>query len=515
MSYLHAGRARSRAGVALQLEEMAWTEDGVIPALRPATERTGGARCHHESIPRGLERMANLRRLMIAPRQSNAQHIRSTALGIRYRFYMAAFLLSSVGTGVVLPFTAVYIDSVLKFGAGGAAAYFAVSAATSLTTGLAAGGLVDRIGARVVGVIGAGTMAIGYIVLGLATTRTHVILSAVAVGSGLAFFQPAFTPTAARLVPEPARRKAFAVRNLVMNVGLGIGAALATVVTRRNETLRALFMFDAASYVPLALALWVFGGPGRSPTSQDHRRNVGYRRLLTSRPFLWLSATQLLVWLFGFAQLNSSVPLLIHGPMGESTKVIGAIVVANTVAVVALQYPLARWFERFSVGHVLTLTGLMWAVAFGSGAAAAAAAGQLRYALLFVFAVVFAIGEAAYSSSFFVLLTQLAPEGSLGRATGVTSLAVNAGSIAGPAIGIVLISHLRPTMSWSVLGVAAALPFVAAGGLNLSMKHRVDDATPSVLPFGPSWEAVPCFRGRIVLHTDGTLSVKPYQERAA
>jgi len=397
--------------------------------------------------------------------------------------FMAGYSLSCFGSGLILPFTAIYIDSHLGLGPGYVAAFFALLAATSVIAGLMSGRVVDHVGVGLPGVLGSAGMGAGYLILALADSAVLVPVSAVVVGIGTGFFHPAFTPAAASLAPESLRRRVFAVRHLVMNLGLGVGAGVAALASPEGAALRLLFVLNAVSYVPLAAVLWwVGGGVQAASRSSSAGRIRGYRLLLRSRLILLLCTTQLLIALFGFAQLGSSVPLLIHDRMGETTRIVGIVMVANTVAVVVLQYPLARLFEHLTEGSTLALTGLVWVAAYGSGALAALTSGSARHILLFAFPVLFAAGEAAYSSSFYPMLTRLAPDAALGRASAVATLAFSLGNIVGPAVGVLVVSQLAAVGSWSCLSAAAALPLATAVALVVTLRRASAAASAAESP---------------------------------
>jgi MFS family permease len=385
---------------------------------------------------------------------------------------MAGYLMSCIGSGLVLPFTAIYIDTYLGLGPRYVVAFFGVQTAASLIAGLIGGRLVDHYGQRVPGTIGASSIGLGYLGLAVAHTGWHIVASAVVVGLGTGLFYPAFTTAAASLAPDALRRRAFAVRHLVMNAGLGVGAGLAALAAGGTGRFRELFGLDAASYLPLMAVLWHAGtsSGSRALAAVGGAGRTGYGAVLRARPVLLLSVTHLLIALVGFAQFGASVPLLMHGPMGESARIVAAVVVVNTAAVTTLQYPLARLYERFAETLTLGLTGLIWMLAYGAGALAALATGSARIALLCTFAVMFAVGEAAYSSSFFALLTRLAPSQTVGRATAVATQAWSLGNIVGPAIGVTVVGHFSPAGSWLILSAAASLPIVATLAVVLSVR---------------------------------------------
>jgi MFS family permease len=384
---------------------------------------------------------------------------------------MAGYLMSCIGSGLVLPFVAIYIDSYLRLGPGYVVAFFGIQTAVSLAAGLAAGRIVDQWGQRLPGTIGAASIGLGYLVLAVAHAGWHIVASSAIVGLGTGLFYPAFTTTTVSLVPDSLRRRAFAVRHLIMNAGLGGGAGLAALVIGQTGRFRELFLLDAASYLPLMAVLWQAGSTaGSRARAQAGEKLAGYREVLRARPIMALAVTNLLIALVGFAQFGASVPLLVHGPMGESARIVAAVVFVNTAAVTALQYPLARLYEHLAETVTLGLTGLIWMVAYCAGALACAAQGSARVAALCAFAIIFAVGEAAYSSSFFALLTRLVPKETVGRTTAVATQAYSLGNIIGPAIGVAVVSHFSSVVSWLVLVAAAGLPIASTLAAAVSLR---------------------------------------------
>ncbi len=400
----------------------------------------------------------------------------SQRLGPRVAVLMTGYSLSCLGSGLILPLTAIYIASYLHLGSGYAGIFFAVLATMSVLAGLMGGRLVDRCGPRHPGALGAAAMGAGYAILARAQSRLAVPISAGVVGLGTGLFNPAFTAAVAQLSPNVLRRRAFALRHLVMNAALGTGAGLAALLAAQHGSLRVLFVLNAASYAPVAAALWWAGRPRtRDDATRNGLRQRGYREVLRSRVLLVLCLTQLLIAIFGFAQFSVSVPLILHDSMRETTRLVGAVMVANTVAVVVLQYPLARAFEHITERLTLALTPLIWMVAYGSGALASVTSGAMRTALVLAFAVLFAAGEAAYSSSFYSMVTRAVSPDAVGRAIALATTAFSVGMVAGPAIGVLLVSQFNATASWLALAVAAAMPFASAMIL-APMARRADVA---------------------------------------
>jgi MFS family permease len=399
----------------------------------------------------------------------------------RFVLLMAGFAISTAGTGLILPFTAIYLTAQLHLGNTVTAAYFVCTGATAVAVSLLGGQLADKIGARSVGSLGTLAMAAGYLMLGWSSSAAAVLASAAVVGAGNGLFQPAFTPIIASTVSEGYRRRAFAIRHLIMNAGLGIGAVLGSWLVGRAGVLHLLFLGNGLSYVPLAAVLWLAGAAASASRARRPPQKATYRRLLASRPVALLTLTQFFVAALAFAQLTTSVPLLVEERMGFTSRVVGAVFVANTLAVIVLQYPLAKLFDRISESATLVCAILLWILAFTSGTAAALTGGGVRTALLFTFPVVFALGEAAHACSFYSLLARVSPKESFGRANALVSLAYTLGNLSGPALGIALIGGLHPAGAWLALTIPFLLPLAAAALLDRGIRP----AEPSAERAGP------------------------------
>jgi MFS family permease len=398
-----------------------------------------------------------------------------------YRFLLAGFTLSSAGSGLVLPLTAVFISQELGLGPAGAARYFAVVALVAAVLTPVTGRLLDRIQPRLVAVAGLAMLALGFGALGAARTPAQVLACAAAVGAGNALMLPALTPNLAAVVPAELRREAFSVRYAAMNLGIGIGAAVGGVaVSRLHSTtgFEALYLADALTFVPLAFALFRVGARTTASTSDKGTdKPVSYATLARSVVARRLIVLQFLVMAFGYAQFEASVPLLVHQRMGAGSWMLGAIVGANTVAVIGLRKPLTKRFSAYSEATTLVVGTAAWTLAFATGALAALWSGPARLVFLLLFALGFAVGETAYSCSFFPLLTRIVPEALLGRASALSSLAGNAGSVVGPLLGTLLVASAPAAAAWAAL--AAATLAASAIGLLLRRATPPHDSVPA------------------------------------
>lgn len=397
-----------------------------------------------------------------------------------YAALLVSFGTSSLGGGMVLPLTAVYVSAQLGLGAGFAGRYFVLIAVTSFLATPLGGRLADRLRPGAVAALGLVLMGCGYGLLAAARGGAMVMVCAVVVGAGNSLFFPALAPALAPLVPEESRRRAFSHRYTAMNVGIGLGAAIGGAVVGRVHGAagyHVLYLTDAVTFLPLAVTLLRSGARGADdpPRETGPARRTGYRDLLRSAPILLLALVQCLTTLFGYAQFETAAPLLIHRSQTGDLWLLGTVVAVNTAAVVVLQAPLRRWFGRRTESAAMLVGSLCWIGAYLSGAVAAGLGSPAGPAVLLVFAVLFAVGESAYACSFYPLMMRLAPDGLLGRVGALTSLASNVGSTAGPAVGVALAAALSVRTGWTLLAVGALL----LTGACLLLDRALRPATPA------------------------------------
>lgn len=398
-------------------------------------------------------------------------------LSKRVRLILAAFALSNVGTGMVFPFTAIYLVKVLHVGAGAGGLFFGVIAAVSFALTPLSGRLIDAWEARKVCAAGACCQAVGYSLLASASSLPAVIGCAVLVGIGNSGFFPAFIPVLAVLQDPDQRKRVFSYRYLAMNLGLGAGALLAGHLigaARSPGAFRVLYLLDGASFLPLAATVF-FAGAHSAHVSGMAGQAAGrqYRTLLRHRPLSLLLGTQALLVLFAYSQLDSAVPVLFTERVSMPVSAVGVMIAVNTTAVVLLQVPLGRLLERGASSHVLTLCSAVWTVAAAFGGLATLVTPGWRFALLIVYAVAFACGETCYAVAYQPLLTEVTPPSMLGRGAALSTLAWNVGSMAGPSIGLLTVAAVPVAgLYWVVYGCGVAATAVLTRSLTRAIAAR-------------------------------------------
>ncbi|AKJ10265.1 hypothetical protein ABB07_09635 [Streptomyces incarnatus] len=392
---------------------------------------------------------------------------------------MAGLLASHAGIGLVFPLTSIFISDHLGLGGAGAGRYFVAMAAAGCAAAVIGGPRADRGAAAAVGAVGTTSLVVSYALLGAASGDLPVVLSGVLAGTGYGLQYAAITGVVTALVPASLQRRAFVLRHVMTNVGMGLGAAAGGLLLagsgRSTGMLRHLYEAAAAGSVPLAVVFLAVRGlchshpagtpPGDGGTPDAGESRQGYRVLLRSRPLALLMLGQALFAAVGFTQIEAAVPLLMHHGMGVGLTGVSLVTAGNALALLVLQHPVGRRFERWPETGALTVAPLLWCAAFGAGGLAATVQGAARSVLLGVFAALFALGEIAYSSAFFPLLVRLSGPASLGRGSALSSLAWSAGTVAGPPAGIAVVTATGPVAGWLALAAGTTVTCAVALGL--------------------------------------------------
>jgi MFS family permease len=384
---------------------------------------------------------------------------------------LAGDALSSIGTGLTLPFLVVYLHRVRGIGLEPAMVALSALALAGFVGNPVAGSLSDRIGPRDTLIAGLMLSAIGAGSLAMVSTAWESVAAAAGVGLGAAVAWPAQDALLASVVEPSERSAAFALRYATMNAALGIGAlsAAAIVDTRSSATFVSIYMLDALSFlgfIPILLRLPRSRVVARDDEDARRGGGRGYRAVLGDRTLvrLWL-LTALLVAV-GYAQMDSALPVFATRRGGITAGGLAIVFAANTLAVVIAQLVVLRLMRgRRRTSGLIVLCGFWacaWAltlVAGGLGGGTAAVAGFAAAN------VAFALGETLVSPTLPAMVNDLAPDSLRGRYNGAYVLAWTTGFAAGPVIAGLALTRGHSTELFSALIGACALAAVASARL--------------------------------------------------
>ncbi|GHC92884.1 hypothetical protein GCM10007079_41620 [Nocardiopsis terrae] len=393
----------------------------------------------------------------------------------------ALILLNGVsvfGSGLVYPYTALYLSGTPGMGLAGVSVFYGGAAAANLATSavLATGWL--RPPPALLGLVGTLMLALGF--LGAAVVESLPALAAAVlfVGCGQGCLLVAMVPVLNSLTTGEQRRSVFARRYRAVNVGLGLGALTAGLTTGllSISVVPWMFVCNALTYLPLTYAFHrVWARERRRPTGnaepeQGVDADGGDRRDASGSRWKWLGAAgamavlfQLGAYLFGHSQFEATAPLVAVRLMGIGLGTVSALLLVNTAVVAFGQTLVTRLLSSRDEAFGLRTAVVLWSAAYVVAALSAFGPFSVRLTGLLLFAVVFAIGECAYSCSFHPWLIASVRQREVTRVSALASGAMGIGTATGPSVGVALALSGEAVAVWLSLASFCLLLLLTVG----------------------------------------------------
>jgi MFS family permease len=369
------------------------------------------------------------------------------ALPAEGRWLLSTVAIQTLGRGLTLPFTVIYLHEVRGIELGLSGLLMSLIAVFALVVTGPAGSLTDRLGARVMLLLATASQAVGCVVLAFATTPAAVALAFLFIGFNFGIAWPAFNALIAAVVSGPARQQYFGINFALVNLGIGLGGVIGGIVVDvdRPETFTAIFLADAASMlVPIALLL----GPlrrvhGRAEAPEHASDEPGsYLAILRQPSVLWLTLLTFVATFVGYGQMEAGMPAFARGVAEVSTGVVGFAFAVNTAVIVGLQFFVLGRISGRRRTRVFMVMSALWAVSWVVLGLAGLVPGSVAAsAAVLVFMGLFALGETMLQPTVPAITNDLAPDHLRGRYNAISAGAFQGGTILGPVVAGVLLQH--------------------------------------------------------------------------
>jgi MFS family permease len=397
------------------------------------------------------------------------------------RWLLSTTAISTIGRGMTLPFTIIYVHEVRGIPLDVAGLLMGLIAVVALFVTGPVGALIDRFGARVALVWGNTTQLVGAVVLAFATTVPQFALAFTLLGISWGVAWPGFNALTSSIVSGRVRTQFFGINFALVNLGIGIGGMVSGFLTDvdRPGTFTAIFLADAACVlVPIGLLLGplrhVAGRPDRAPAGQPVQAGASYLTILRNPAVLWITALTFLSSFVGYGQMEAGFPAFARQVSEVSTRTIGLAFAANTLVIVGMQFLVLRLIDGHRRTRVfLGLVGLWTAAWLLLGATGMVAGTMLAAAGVIVFHVLFGLGETMLQPTVPAIVNDLATDRDRGRFNAVSSGAFQMGAITAPIVAGWLLERRLAGLFIAVL--VAGLGGVAV--LALALERRI---TPEV-----------------------------------
>jgi MFS family permease len=375
--------------------------------------------------------------------------------------------LNAIGGGMTLSLLMVYLHDIRGFTTTFGGLLMAWGAFTGIIGTGPLGALVDRIGPKKViipGLLIASTAALSF---SQVTTHSQAIFSMTLFSLGGQCIWPSQMVILTRVTPEADRSKIFGFNFMLLNLGLGIGGLLSSLIIQEGSVISFQLMYWVDSLTYLLYLLIVLGlktpHAGKYIAKEHEPKSGSYREIFSRKDLAVLTFAGVILLTFGYGPLQSGIPIYATQYLGLSPKWLGVIFGVNTISIVIFQPFVLRVLEKYSKYSALMSVGIIWALSW-------LAVGISPYVPLFVGGIalcvsqlIFAFGEMVHAPTSPALLQELTPEHIRGRASALISLQWGFSGIVGPAMAGILIGANLEQL-WVILmaiGVLIPIPFFA------------------------------------------------------
>ena len=364
------------------------------------------------------------------------------------RWLLATTVFQVLGRGMTLPFTVIYLHEVRHLSLDVAGAMMALIGVIALALTPLAGSLTDRLGARIMVIIGSGAQSIGVAILAFADSVASVTVAMIFIGICNAGGWSAFNVLISSLVEGPVRQQYFGINFALVNLGIGLGGVVGGVYVdvHRPDTFTTIFLIDSlCMLLPIALMF----GPlrlvhGRSDVPEDEAEGpaITYLAILRRPGVLKLVLIGLVFAFVGYGQMEAGFPAYARQVSEVSTRVIGWAFAVNTLVIVGFQFVVLRKIQGHRRTRVVVVMGAIWAASWLLLGATGPFAGTLTAAtMVLAFHALFASGETLLQPTLPAITNDLAPAHLRGRYNALTAGAFSLGTVIGPLMAGFLLGH--------------------------------------------------------------------------
>ena len=398
-----------------------------------------------------------------------------TVLSPEGRWLLSTVAVQTLGRGLTLPFTVIYLHEVRGFSLDLAGTLMAFIAVVALAVTGPGGALTDRVGARRVLLFSTTCQLLGCTVLAFATTPAAAALAMAFLGVNFGMSWPAFNALIAAVTTGELRQQYFGINFALINLGIGVGGVIGGMYADVSQphTFTVIFLADAASMlVPIALLL----GPLRRVSGQHvapddaDAASGSYLAILRNPAVIGMTGLTFIAVFVGYGQLEAGFPAFARQVGDVSTRVIGFAFAVNTAVIVLLQFLVLRRIAGHRRTRVMLVMCAIWATSYVVLGATGVLPGALAGAAVLAYMGLFALGETMMQPTIPAITNDMAPDHLRGRYNAVNAGAFQAGAIAGP-----LFAGLVLDRGW---GAAYVVVLVVGCGLVAALALRVERLVP-------------------------------------
>ena len=314
------------------------------------------------------------------------------------------------------------------------------SALISVVLGMVGGQVSDRLGRRVILLLGCGCSAVGYSLLAEAAGVGLFMTGLLIIGVSFAWVDAPLRALMSDLLVDRRRRAlALQLRYYLVNVA-AVGGPLVGIAFGLNSQ-KGTFLITGLSYIPFFIYVLFFIPKGNllHARAEQPMENLKLPQIIgiIAKDQIYLAALACsILCSIVFIHYEAILPQYLLSLDGHAAiRLITLILVVNATTVLVFQTFLMRFMTNFSLPKRIMIGGLMFALS----QMAFFTVRSLDISLWLLATTLFSIGEAILMPNLNILLDQLAPPAHRGAYLGASMLST-LGIAIGPLIGGVLLA---------------------------------------------------------------------------
>jgi MFS family permease len=346
--------------------------------------------------------------------------------------------LNAIGGGMTLSLLLVYLHDMRGFTNTFGGLLLSYGAIVSIVASTPMGALVDRIGPKKVMIAGLICNSAAALSLSLVETHFQAILALTFINIAAQAVWPSQSVILTRVTPEVDRPKIFGFNFMLLNLGLGMGGLLSSLIIQKGDLISFQIMYwvDSATFlIYLMIVLSLRGEHVNKYIPKEHEPKQGsYRDLLEIKPLMYLGVAGIILFTFGYGTIQAGIPVFATQFLELSPKWLGIIFGVNTISIVLLQPLVMRILEKYSKYTALISIGIIWALSWVFVGISPFLPMLASGIALCMSQLVFAFGEMVQAPTIPVLANELSPEHIRGRTNALMSLQWSVSGVLGPAI---------------------------------------------------------------------------------
>jgi len=372
--------------------------------------------------------------------------------------------LNAIGGGMTLSLLLVYLHDMRGFTNTFGGLLLAYGSIVSIVTSTPMGALVDRVGPKKVMVGGLLVNSAAAFSLSVVETHFHAIVAITFINAAGQAIWPSQTVILTRVTPEADRPKIFGFNFMLLNLGLGLGGLISSLIIQEGNLLSFQIMYwvDGSTFLLYLLVILTLKGEkvNRYIPKAHEPKSGTYRDLFAVKPLMLLGAGGIILFTFGYGTIQAGVPIFATQFLDLSPKWLGVIFGVNTISIVTLQPLVMRILEKYSRYTALISIGVIWAISWifvGISPLLPLFAAGIAICMS---QLVFAFGEMVQAPTIPTLANELAPEHIRGRANALMSLQWSVSGVLGPAITGIMLGAELPELwvATMFIGCFASIP---------------------------------------------------------